>query len=238
LAHVQEKFVFDKTENAISVLVQWTPFILEGFLLNLVISCLAMIIGTLLGVGLGLLRISRRRYLSDGARIFIQILQNTPWLVILFAVMLLVPSQFKIGSAKIVIAGWVQATVGLSLPIVANVAEILRGSVHSIPSAQWEACDSLGFNRWQALSMIILPQCYKRMLPPWMSWYAILTLATPIAAILGVREGLGSAQAAMESAGAKPEYLMPFYGFVMILFFIYIYPIARWTRWLEQRVSQ
>ena len=60
----------------------------------------------------------------------------------------------------------------------ANVAEIVRGAVRSIPAGQWEAAESLAFTRRQTIWTIILPQCVKRMLPPWMNLYAILTMAT------------------------------------------------------------
>src|SRR3546814_13236491 len=70
----------------------------------------------------------------------------------------------------------------------ANVSEIVRGAVVSLPSGQWEAAESLAFSRCQTLWEIILPQCVKRMLPPWMNLYAILTMATVLASIVGVSE--------------------------------------------------
>ena len=75
------------------------------------------------------------------------------------------------------------------------------------------------------------------MMPPWMNWYALLTLMTPMAAILGVNEALGNTQAAMEAAGARPELLIPFYLFLMTIFFVFIYPISLYTRRLERRFS-
>jgi len=119
----------------------------------------------------------------------------------------------------------------------ANIAEILRGAVASIPRGQWESAESLAFTYRQTLWMIILPQCVKRMIPAWMNWYALLALATPMASLLGVSEAVGNAQAAMTAAGSRPEFLIPFYLFLMLLFFIYIYPIAIWTRRLERKYA-
>lgn len=73
------------------------------------------------------------------------------------------------------------------------------------------------------------------MLPPWMNWFALLTLMTPMAAILGVHEALGNTQAAMEAAGSRPEFLVPFYLFLMTIFFAFIYPFSVFTRRLERR---
>jgi len=216
-------------------LLQWIPFILVGFLLNLVMSFFAMILATIFGLLLGLMRVSENQWARKVSWLVTQIFRNTPWLVILFAMMFLVPYQISIAGRSIFVAAWIKATVGFSLPVMANVSEIVRGAILSIPDGQWESAESLAFTRRQTLWMIILPQCLKRMIPPWMNWYAILTLSTPIASILGVNEAVGNAQRAMEAAGARQGLLIPFYGAVLLLFFVYIYPIARWTIWLERK---
>jgi polar amino acid transport system permease protein len=130
-----------------------------------------------------------------------------------------------------------KAVFGLTLPVMANISEIVRGAVISVPSGQWEAAESLGFTRRQTLYEIILPQCFKRMIPPWMNWYAILTMATPLCSLLGVEEIITLSRQAMSAEDNQPELLIPFYGFALVLFFAYCYPIARLTIWLERRVS-
>src|SRR3546814_10915241 len=89
----------------------------------------------------------------------------------------------------------------------ANVSEIVRGAVVSLPSGQWEAAESLAFSRRQTLWEIILPQCVKRMLPPWMNLYAILTMATVLASIVGVSEMMTQAGRAL-AAENRPELLI------------------------------
>ena len=219
-------------------LLAWTPFIMKGFLLNLLISFLAMTLGTVAGVFLGLWEISSLAPLRITSSLFTQVCRNTPWIVTLFCVMLLVPFKLRLGAGVVLILpDWLKATVGFSFPIMANVSEIVRGAVLSIPPGQWKSAESLAFSRRQTLWLIILPQCAKRMIPPWMNWYAILALSTPIASILGVHEAVGNAQAAMEAAGAQPAFLIPFYSFILALFFAYIYPISRLTIWLERKFS-
>jgi len=218
-------------------LLLWIPFILRGFALNLAMSVFAMILATILGVLLGLMHVSDSAAMRRVSWFVMQVFRNTPWLVILFAIILLVPYQIRIAGLVLFVPAWIKATIGLSLPVMANVSEIVRGAIRSIPDGQWESSESLAFTRRQTLWMIILPQCVKRMVPPWMNWYAILTLSTPIASILGVQEAVGNAQAAMESAGAHASFLIPFYGFILLLFFVYIYPIARWTLQLERKYA-
>jgi len=119
----------------------------------------------------------------------------------------------------------------------ANVAEIVRGAVQSIPTAQWDAARSLAFSRRQTLLQIILPQCVTRMLPPWMNWYAILTMATVLASIVGVREVM-TITGQITAAEARTDLLIPIYSYVLLWFFLYCYPIARWTRALERRYAE
>nr|WP_325248311.1 amino acid ABC transporter permease [Amylibacter sp.] len=224
--------------SALATLVIWMPFILKGFALNLLMSVLAMAFATVSGVILGFMQISPIALIRVPAKLVTNLFRNSPWLVILFAIMFLVPFQITLpGGEKIMIPDWVKATFGFALPVMANVAEILRGAVMSIPSGQWESAESLAFTRAQTLRFIILPQCIRRMLPPWMNWYALLTLMTPMAAILGVDEALGNTQAAMEAAGSRPEFLIPFYLFLMTIFFVFIYPISIYTRSIEKRLA-
>jgi len=224
--------------DALAALWRWLPFLVtKGFTLNLVISFLTMLIGTLAGVVLGLWQISRVRGVRAIAWSITQAFRNSPWLVLLFIVMLTFPFQIEIGGREIPIPDWIKAVIGLSLPVMANVSEIVRGALQSVPTGQWEAAESLAFSRRQQLWQIILPQCFKRMIPPWMNWYAILTMATPLVSLLGVEEIVTLSRQAMEAENNHPELLLPFYGFAMIIFFAYCYPIARWTVRLERHFS-
>ncbi|TQS73716.1 amino acid ABC transporter permease [Rhodobacteraceae bacterium] len=225
-------------DSPLKVLGRWIPFILEGFTLNILMSVLAMILATVSGIGLGFLQISNAVIIRQPARFVTRVFRNSPWLVILFAIMLMVPFEITLPHfGTVMIPGWVKATIGFTLPVMANIAELLRGAVASIPTGQWESAESLAFSRMQTMRHVILPQCIRRMLPGWMNWFALLTLMTPIAAILGVNEALGNTQAAMESAGSSPDLLIPFYLFLMSIFFIFIYPVSVWTKRLERRFA-
>jgi polar amino acid transport system permease protein len=166
-----------------------------------------------------------------------QFFRNAPWLVLLFFVMYLLPFEFHWNGRVVAIPDWIKATFGLALPIMANVAEIMRGAVQSIPTAQWEAARSLAFTRRQTLWLIILPQCVRRMLPPWMNWYAILTMATTLASIVGVAEVM-TLVGRVTNAEGRTDLLIPIYSYVLLWFFVYCYPIARLTRRLEARLVE
>ena len=235
VAHAQSRFGYAEASAA---LWRWMPFLIwSGFFFNVLISVLAMAIGTVVGAALGLAQISLNPVVRRLAWFTTQLFRNSPWLVILFIVLLAFPFEIRIGNLIIPVPDWVKAVIGLSLPVMANISEIVRGAVNSVPTAQWEASESLAFSRRQTLWQIILPQCYKRMIPPWMNWYAILTMATPLCSLLGVEELITLIRQAMESENNYPELLLPFFGFALVMFFIYCYPIARLTIALERRYA-
>jgi polar amino acid transport system permease protein len=222
--------------SIVGALIQWAPLVFRGFLLNLLVSVLAMAIGTALGIVLGLLLSSLVTPLRRVAWLITQFFRNAPWLVLLFYCMFLLPFELHVFGLAVKLPDWIKATIGLALPVMANVAEIVRGAVQSIDYGQWEAAKSLSLTRGQTWRLVILPQCVKRMLPPWMSLYAVLTMSTPLISIVGVQDAMAMVRAAL-SADGRPELLIPIYLMLLGWFFLYCYPIARWTRALERRYA-
>lgn len=216
----------------------WVPFLItKGFWFNVVISFLSMMLSTVVGAFVGLALISRFKIIRMVTQAYVTFFRNAPWLVLLFIILLAFPFQITVFGQTFPLPGWVKTVIGLAFPLSANIAEVVRGAIQSVPTAQWEAAESLGFTRRQTIWQIILPQCFKRMLPPWMNWYAILTMSTPLCSLLGVDEIISLTRQAMEAEGNRPELLMPFYGFALFLFLVYCYPIARFTLWLERRFA-
>jgi len=224
-------------ESILSIMLKWTPLLFKGFIFNLAISFLAMAGGTAAGALLGVWQISLLPLVRAGSWLVTQFFRNAPWLVLLFFCMFLLPFQVRIFGVVIPLPDWIKATFGLALPVMANVSEIVRGAIQSIPSGQWESAESLAFNRRQTLTMIILPQCVKRMLPPWMNLYAILTMATVLASVVGVSEVMTLTGQVLSAEGGRTDLLIPFYSYILLWFFIYCYPIARLTVRLERHFA-
>jgi polar amino acid transport system permease protein len=222
------------TQSIFATVLKWTPLLAQGFALNIAMSFLAMAIGTVLGLALGLGLIAVTRPVRAIAWLITQFFRNAPWLVLLFYCILLMPFEVRIGGAILPLPGWAKSTAGLALPVMANVAELVRGAVQSIPSGQWEAAEALAFTRLQTLRLVILPQCVKRMTPPWMNLYAIVVVATPLTSIVGVSEAMTLTGDVLSSEG-RTELLVPMYLYLLTWFFIYCYPIARATVALERR---
>ena len=222
------------SESILITLLKWTPLLAKGFALDIAMSFLSMAIGTVLGVIVGLGLISLRAPVRGAAWGVTQLFRNAPWLVMLFYCMLLLPFALKVGDVTIPLPAWLKASFALALPVMANVGELVRGAVRSIPFGQWEASEALAFTRWQTLRMVILPQCVKRMTPPWMNLYSILVAARPRPMIVGVSESMTLAGDVLAADG-RSELLMPMYLYLLLWFFAYCYPIARGTVALERR---
>lgn len=221
--------------GALEVIWAWAPLLLKGFLFNLLISALAMVIGTLAGLPLGIGQTARSRIVAGPARLATQFFRNSPWLVLLFLCVLLLPFQIRIFGLTIPFPDWAKAIFGFSLPVMANVSEIVRGAIQSVPTSQWESAESLGFTRRQTLVEIILPQCVKRMLPPWMNLYSLITMSTVNASVVGVSEMITLTGEVLAAEGSRPALLAPLYAFALVCFFIYCYPIGKWTVALERK---
>jgi polar amino acid transport system permease protein len=204
-----------------------------GFAMNIIISFACMAISTVLGILLGLAQIAPQKFMRWPALFLTQFFRNSPWLVILYVMLYLLPFQIDLGFTSIEFSNLAKSIIGLSLVVAANIAEIVRGAIQSIPSGQWEAAVAMGFTRGQILRLVIFPQAVRRMIPPWMNWYAILTMGTTLTGMVGVPEGLTAVREVLELEGERLA--IPCYSILMLLFFLYCYPIARWTRKLEKR---
>lgn len=220
--------------SLISKVSEWMPFVLQGFALNILMSLLAILIGSALGTFLGLGQLSAYRPIATPSKVATQLFRNAPWLVLLFYCIFLMPYEVRIGGYSFVLPSWLRATIGFSFPVAANFSEIVRGTVNSVPRGQWEAAEALGYGRRTTLFKIILPQCITRMIPPWMNLYALLLTATPLSMIVGVEEALGRTRAAVQ-AQADSAVLIPMYFALLAMFFLYTWPISRLSLALERR---
>jgi polar amino acid transport system permease protein len=220
----------------VETVLKWTPLIWSGFLFNLLVSAASMALGTAVGFVLGLGQVSLRKPVRELSWGVTQFFRNAPWLVLLFFAMFLLPFELQLGTIIVPLPAWLKAVIGLSLPVMANVAEIVRGGIGSIPSGQWESAESLAFSRMQTLWQIVIPQAIKRMIPPWMNLYAILTMATTLISVVGIQDSMTLTRAALV-AEARTDLYLPFYFLLLLLFFAYCYPIARLTLLLERRYA-
>ena len=212
----------------------WGPALLHGLWANIEISVLAVALGTAAGLVVGALSLSPRAWLRTATGCYVQVLRNAPILVLVYFTTYVFPFEVKLVGWTFPFPDWVKVVLGLALPASANVAEIFRGAIQSIPGAQWEAAQSLALRRRQIFRLVVLPQCVRRMLPPWMNLYASITMSTSLASLVGVHDVVDTAQIASNTV-ARTDFTILVYFTLLALFFAYCYPIARATRALERR---
>lgn len=206
-----------------------------GFALNIFLSLCAMALAALLGTLLGLGMLARNRLVRVPSGLVMNFLRNSPWLVLLFAMLYIIPFNVRILGTSIAIPPFVKAVVGLALPTAANFAEVIRGAVQSIHSGQWEAARSLGYMPLSIYWRVILPQALRRMIPGWMNLYALLMIATSLATVTGIQDVLTILNTLL--AMENERVIVYFYLTTLFLFFAYCYPIALLARRMERSIK-
>jgi His/Glu/Gln/Arg/opine family amino acid ABC transporter permease subunit len=146
----------------LSFTATYLPYLLQGALVTIEIAIISVIFGSIIGIFVGLGRVSSNPLLSQLSRFYIWVIRGTPLLLQLFVIHFAIPSVFS----SLTMPPFVSACIALSLNAAAYIAEIARGAIQSIDKGQMEAARSLGLSSSQAMRRVIIPQAFRRMLPP------------------------------------------------------------------------
>src|SRR5918998_2934212 len=172
-------------------------FMLEGFLINLEIAIIAMALSLILGLGLALLRISKRNWVKVPVGLWIDAWRNLPLIFIILYLFLTLPRGVKEAYADWAPSFFpeafqtpaIVAAVGaLTLYNSAVIAEIMRAGIQSLERGQGEAAAALGLPYWKSMRLVILPQGLRRMVPATVSQLITLNKDTTLAFIIGFQE--------------------------------------------------
>jgi polar amino acid transport system permease protein len=180
-----------------------------------------------LGLVLLLLRINRLAPVRWAAIGWINAIQGTPLLGLLFI------AFFGLALFGWDVPKWAAATAALSVYGSAFLADIWRGAVEAIPQGQWEASAALGLTRWRQLRQVILPQAFAIAIPPTVGFLVQLIKNTSLASVVGVAELSRTAQL-VNGATFAPFVV---YACVCGLYFLLCYPLTSWSRRLEARLA-
>ena len=156
----------------------FSPPILKGVVVTLILTFLSMVIGLALGVVLAIMRLSPNPVMSGSAWVFVWVFRGTPVYVQLFlwgsiialykTISLGVPfgPELITFDTKTLIPAFVAALLGLGLNEAAYMSEIVRAGILSVDEGQEEAATALGMSRMQTLRHIVLPQAMRVIVPP------------------------------------------------------------------------
>ena len=207
-----------------SVIGENLPLFMEGVLLTLKISALALVISIPIGVLLGLARISRNRIVSFIATAYIEIMRGVPLLVLLFWIFFVLGRTLQLG------AYW-SAVLGLAFFSAAFVAEIIRSGIQSVPRGQMEAARSSGMNYIQAMRLIILPQAFRKVLPPLASQFIILIKDSSLVSVISVVDLTLISKNIVATSFRSLEV----WTFVAVLYFVITFTLSRSILYLERK---
>ncbi|WP_066072721.1 amino acid ABC transporter permease [Neobacillus soli] len=165
------------------LIVEYAPFFAKGTLLTIGLSIAGIVIGTFLGLLIGLGKLMRNKLLALPFNWYINFFRGTPLMVQILLIHFAVVPPF-LGTTNAIVA----AIVALSLNSAAYIAEIFRAGIQSIDRGQMEAARSLGMTHVQAMKFVILPQAFKRMIPPLGNEFIVLIKDSSLAALIAAPE--------------------------------------------------
>ena len=185
-------------------------------------------IGLVLALGLALMRLSRRRWLSSIAQVYISIVRGTPLLVQLFVIF------YGLPSLGVVIDPWPSAIIAFSINVGGYAAEVIRAAILSVPKGQWEAAYMIGMSHRRALTRIILPQAARVSVPPLSNTFISLVKDTSLASLILVTELFREAQ----QVAAFSQQFMALYLEAAALYWLICLVLSSGQTALEKRLDR
>ncbi|MCC0025143.1 MAG: amino acid ABC transporter permease [Hyphomicrobiaceae bacterium] len=200
-------------------------FIVFALQWTLTLTALAFFGGGIAGIAVALLRISRSRYIRLAVSGYIQVVQGTPLLVLMF-LCYYAPSLFGIELNALFAAG-----IALTLNASAFLGAIWESALRAIPKAQWESAEALALPQSKVLRFVIAPQAVRIALPSTVGYLVQIVKETSLASIIGFVEITRAGQL-VSNATFEP---MKAYVCVALLYFLICFPLSRFSQWLETR---
>lgn len=206
--------------------ILWTyrGLLVAGLGYTLAFTVLCVVLGLFIGLVSGLGRLSKNPLVSGSLRAYVEVFRCTPVLVQLvwfyYALPVLTGLQISAPLA---------AALCLSLYGGAFYSEIIRGGIIATDPGQIEAARALGMRRHQVMRRIVLPQAFKRMVPPLMSQSIMQLKNTSLLSVLAVPDLLYQGQVIAHETYRPLE----LYTFIAVAYFVVLLPVTLWARRLE-----
>lgn len=208
---------------------RWPEGPLGGLGLTMYLAVASCILSFVGGLILGLLSVSRHRWISWPVMLVINTIRGIPLLMVIFWMYFLLPALFGKGFPE------TQTVIlGLTIFTSAYMSQIVRAGIEGIPNGQMEAAISTGLKHWQAMVYIILPQGLRNMIPSFVNQFVSLIKDTSLAFIVGVSELTHVGTQINNRTMAFPTEI---FFFIAVVYFILCYAFTSLSRTLEKRLS-
>jgi polar amino acid transport system permease protein len=198
-------------------------FFFEALQWTGLLSLIACTCGGVLGLGVALARVSKSSLLRTISGTYIQLVQGTPVLMLLFL------SYYGLSLFGFDLLPMVAASVSMTVYVSGYLGDIWRGSIQSVAKTQWEASESLAMTRRQQYQYVILPQAVRISLPPTVGFMVQVVKNSSIASLIGFVE-LTRAGQLINNVTFQPFRV---FLIVALLYFCVCYPLSYCSRWLE-----
>jgi len=210
-------------------LLRYTPLFWKGVLVTLAYTATTILLGLVIGLLIGLGRLSRSKLLNVPLVAFIEAFRCTPLLVQIvwfyYALPVLLHIQIPATTAAVLV---------LSCYTGAFYAEIFRGGIISIERGQWDAARALGLRPWPMMRKVILPQAVKRMIPPFVNQSITQLKNTSLVSTIAVPDLLYNGQLVTADTYRPLEV----YTVVAIIYFVLLFPSTMLAQWYEKRLQR
>ncbi|KPQ05675.1 MAG: polar amino acid transport system permease protein [Rhodobacteraceae bacterium HLUCCA12] len=207
-----------------SVLSRAFPMLLQGLWYTLALGATAIVLGTVLGVLICIIRLYGPKPLRLLAILYIDLIRAIPVLVLLILI------YYALPFGGITMSSFTAAASALVMVLAAFTAEVVRAGIQAIPKGQFEAADALGMGFWLSMRKVILPQAVRIVIPPQASNCVLVMKDTALASVVASSDLLKQATDA-QALFANPT---PLIGAALIYIAI-LWPLVRLTNWLEVR---
>ena len=216
--------------EAFQKIIGWMPALLSAsgrtLFLTVVSMCLALILSVFLALG----KISKNPVISRVCGGYIFFFRGTPLLMQLFFIYYALP---EIHTALTIYNRYIAAILAFTLNIAAYCAEIIRAAIQSIDKGQMEASRALGLSYAQAMRLVIIPQAYRRMIPPICNEFVLVLKDVSIVFVISIMD-LTSQTRKIQSSNATALVFVP----AMIIYLVMTYVFTTVFNRLEKKLSE
>jgi polar amino acid transport system permease protein len=203
------------------------PLALRGLGMTVALSGISLVLGTLIGFTLGVLRTSGNRLISRVIGVWIDLIRGTPFLVQIFLIFFILP---ELG---VELDAFTAGIIALTNLAACFICEIVAAGIRSVPTGQVEAALASGLSRWQRMQQVVLPQAMRVSLPPLVGQYVLLIKDSSVVSAIGLTDLTRVGWLVVQRV---PNGLLVF-AIVGIGYFAVCYPLILLARRLERRMN-
>jgi len=215
--------------DSVQRILNWIPALLSASWTTLSITILSVSLALIIAVFLALGKISRNPVISKVCGGYIFFFRGTPLMMQLFFIYYALP---QIHRALTIQSRFFAAILAFTLNIAAYVAEIIRAAIQSIDKGQMEASKALGLTYAQAMRLVIIPQAYRRMIPPICNEFIMVLKDVSIVFVIGIMD-LTSQTRKIQSSNATALVFIP----AMVIYLLMTYVFTSIFNRLEKKLS-